>query len=155
MMLVEINQANFHDIIRFIHILISATLLVFAIWLIIRSSLGIIRHKDYTKLDKFLAYAFLISLYLQLLFGFLLFTKFGPLSGYDYLSGESGSRMASKRLWPIEHIVLMFFALLIATLGLILSSKSSVARDKHKKVLIYYVFSILIIAQSLCAIYLF
>jgi uncharacterized membrane protein YsdA (DUF1294 family) len=77
------------------------------------------------------------------------------MSGYDYLSGESGSRIASKRLWPIEHIVLMFFALLIATLGLILSSKSSVDRDKHKKVLIYYVFSILIIAQSLCAIYLF
>ena len=155
MILAEVNQSNIHDVIRFIHILISATFLLIACWLIIRSSTGIVKHRDYTGLDKFLAYAFLVSLYLQLLFGFLLFTRFGPMSGYDYLGAESGSRLASKRLWPIEHIVLMFFALLIATLGLILSNKSNVAKDKHKKVLIYYVISILIIAQSLCAIYLF
>ena len=151
----EVNQSSLHDVIRFIHILISATFMLFAIWLIIRSSTGIVKHRDYTKLDRFLAYAFLVSLYLQLFFGFLLFTKFGPMSGYDYLGAESGSRIASKRLWPIEHIVLMFFALLIATLGLIFSNKAVLARDKHKKVLIYYVFAILIIAQSLCAIYLF
>ena len=155
MIQIDVHQSNLHDIIRFIHILISATFMLFAIWLIIRSSTGIIKHRDYTKLDKFLAYAFLVSLYLQLFFGFLLFTKFGPMSGYDYLGAESGSRLVSKRLWPIEHIVMMFFALLIATLGLILSNKAVVARDKHKKVLIYYVFAILIIAQSLGAIYLF
>jgi len=155
MMPVNIQQSNLHDIIRFIHILISATFMLFAIWLIIRSVIGIIKHWDYTKLDRFLAYAFLVTLYLQLFFGFLLFTKFGPMSGYDYLGAESGSRLASKRLWPIEHIVMMFFALLIATLGLILSNKAVIAKDKFKKVLIYYVFSILIIAQSLCAIYLF
>jgi heme A synthase len=155
MMPVDIHQSNLHDIIRLIHILISATFMLIAIWLIIRSSIGIVKHRDYTKLDRFLAYSFLVTLYIQLLFGFLLFTKFGPMSGYDYLGAESGSRLASKRLWPIEHIVMMFFALLIATLGLILSNKAVVARDKHKKVLIYYVFSIIIIAQSLCAIYLF
>ena len=151
----EVSQSHLHDTIRFIHILISATFLVFAIWLIILSSIGIAKQKTYTGLDKFLAYAFIVSLYFQLFFGFLLFARFGPMSGYDYLSGDSGSRIASKRLWPIEHIVMMFFALLIATLGLVLSSKANVAREKHKKILIYYVFAILIISQSLLAIYLF
>lgn len=154
-MIVDFNQTNVHELIKYTHILISAAFLVFAIWLITRSLIGIIKQKEYTKLDKYLSYAFIISLYLQLFFGILLFTKIGAMSGYDYLGGENGTRMVSKRLWPIEHIVLMFFALIIANLGLILSIKARVAREKHKKVLIYYVISILLIAQSLCAIYLF
>ena len=154
-MLTDINQSQLHDAIRFIHILTSATFLVFAVWLIIRSGIGLLRQKAYTRLDKFLAYGFIVTLYLQLILGVLLFTKFGPMSGYDYLSGESSTRIASKRLWPIEHIVLMFFALLIATLGLILTNKSTVAKEKHKKILTYYLIAILIIAQSLCTIFLF
>jgi heme A synthase len=155
MMPANINPANLHNLIKFIHVLISITFLIVAILLIVRSSIGIVMEKAYTKPDKILAYAFIVTLYLQLFFGFVLFANFGPLSGSDYLSGDSGVRLASKRLWPIQHIVLMFFALLIATLGLILSSKSNSAKEKHKKVLIYFVISILIIAQSICAIYLF
>jgi hypothetical protein len=128
MLLIDINQSQLHDAIRFIHILTSATFLVFAVWLIIRSAIGLVRQKAYTRLDKFLAYGFIISLYLQLFLGLLLFTKFGPMSGYDYLNGESGTRIVSKRLWPIEHIVLMFFALLIATLGLILTNKKNIKK---------------------------
>lgn len=154
-MIVVSNPLNVHDLIKFIHIFISIAFLVFAIWLITRSIIGIIKQREYTRLDKFLSYAFIITLYLQLFFGILLFTNLGSISGYDYLGGDSGTRIVSKRLWPIEHIVLMFFALLIANLGLILSIKSRVAKEKYKKVLIYYVISILLIAQSLCAIYLF
>lgn len=154
-MIIDFNQVNLHELIKYTHIFISAAFLVFAIWLITRSLIGIIKQREYTRLDKFLSYAFIVSLYLQLFFGILLFTKIGAMSGYDYLSGETGTRMVSKRLWPIEHIVLMFFALIIANLGLILSVKARVSREKHKKVLIYYVISILLIAQSLCAIYLF
>ena len=154
-MVIAFNQVDLHELIKYTHILISLAFLVFAIWLIIRSLIGVIKQKEYTRLDKFLSYAFIASLYLQLFFGILLFTKIGAMTGYDYLGGETSTRMVSKRLWPIEHIVLMFFALIIANLGLILSIKTRVAREKHKKVLIYYVISILLIAQSLCAIYLF
>jgi hypothetical protein len=63
--------------------------------------------------------------------------------------------MVSKRLWPIEHIVLMLFALFIANLGLIISLKSSVDRDKHQKILIYYLISLFMIALSLSINYLF
>jgi hypothetical protein len=57
--------------------------------------------------------------------------------------------MVSKRLWPIEHIVLMLFALFIANLGLIISIKSNVDKDKHQKILIYYLISLFMIAMSL------
>jgi ammonia channel protein AmtB len=155
MMLVAINPSAAHTLIRYIHIFISITFLLFSVWTITRSVIGLVKHKQYTGFDKFLSYGFIIALYAQLIFGLLLFTNFGPLSGNDLLGADSGARTASKRLWPIEHIVMMFFALLIATLGLILISKTEVSREKFKKGLIYFVISILIIAQSLCAIYLF
>ena len=154
MLPVDLKSSDIHDLLKFTHILISLAFLVFAVCLITRSIIGIRKRKEYLGPDRFLAYATLITLYLQLIFGFFLFANYGPMSGYDYLGGES-SRIASKRLWPIEHIVLMFFALLIATLGLILANNSKIAIEKHKKVLIYYVIAILIIAQSLCAVYLF
>ena len=154
-MSVDINQANIHELIKVMHIIISAAFLVFAVWLITRSIIGIIKKKEYMGLDKFLSYSFIISLYLQLFFGVLLFSNLGSISGYDSIIGDSSASLVSNRLWPIEHVVLMLFALLIASLGLILSIKSNVAKEKHKKVLVYYVIAILLIAQSLFAIYLF
>ena len=64
---------------------------------------------------------------------------------------EGALKLASKRFWPIEHIVLMLFALLIANLGLIFSSQSTLDKEKHKKVLIYYMIALIMIAVSLGA----
>jgi hypothetical protein len=106
---------------------------------------------SYTVPDKYLAYGFIINLYLQLIFGLILFTK--PDSGVDnYSSVEGGIKMAANRFWPIEHIVLMLFALLIANLGLIFSSQTSISRNKHWKILIYYTIALCMIAVSLIAL---
>jgi hypothetical protein len=154
-MIVETIQANGHEVIKIVHITISIAFLIFAILVITRSAWGFIKHKEYSRFDRFLSYAFIISLYLQVFLGIILFSNLGIMSGYDYLGGDSSVKMVTKRLWPIEHIVMMIFAIMIATLGLILSIKARVAKDKHKKVLIYFMISILLVAQSLAAIYLF
>ena len=88
------------------------------------------------RLDKVLAYLFIIGLYLQLLFGVILFSNLSLSMGYDYQSADGSMVVVSKRLWPVEHIVLMLFALFIANLGLIFSSKSNIDTIKHKKILL-------------------
>ncbi len=135
--------------IKTIHYVVSFSFLVFALWLTVRSVRGIVASKEYIKLDKFLAYAFIISLYLQLIFGLILFTNLGSPEGYEYLGTEG----VEKRLWPVEHIVLMLFALFIANLGLISSHQSKQSKAKHRKVLIFYLISVSIIAYSLLSIY--
>lgn len=154
-MILQLNIISGYQIFKFAHSIISFTFLVIAIWLIIRSSIGVIKTKPYTKFDKFLSYGFIINLYLQLIFGIILFTNIRSSAGYDYLSADGTLKMVSKRHWPVEHIVLMLFALFIANLGLILSNKAKADKDKHRKVLIYYLTSIILIAVSLGAIYLF
>ena len=147
-------QKGFY-IIKLVHYIISIAFLVIAFVLIYRSIFGLVKKWKYTLLDKILSSAFIINLYLQLIFGLILFSNLGSSLGYDYVSADGGVKVVSKRFWPIEHIVLMIFALLIANLGFIFSSKSQESRAKYKRVLIYYCLAILMIAYSLSSIYLF
>ncbi|WP_340114407.1 hypothetical protein [Maribellus mangrovi] len=140
--------------VKIAHYVVSLCFLVFAVLLIFRSVTGLIKKREFGKLDKFLSYAFIVNLYLQLIFGIVLFTNMNPTSGLNYPGDKSHVDMLSKRLWPIEHIVLMLFALFIANLGLISSLKSRNSSAKYRKVLIYYVLSIVLIAYSLISIYL-
>jgi heme A synthase len=140
--------------VKIVHYVVSICFLVFAVLLIFRSITGLIKKREFGKLDKFLSYAFIVNLYLQLIFGIVLFANLNPTSGLSYPGDSSNVEMLSKRLWPIEHIVLMLFALFIANLGLISSLKSKSSSSKYRKVLIYYVLSIVLIAYSLISIYL-
>jgi hypothetical protein len=141
---------SFH-LMKSIHTIISLTFSVIAIWLMFRSILGVIKGNSYFRLDKLLSYGFIITLYLQLIFGLILFANPTPVEGKNYAGVEGALELASKRFWPIEHIVLMLFALLIANLGLIFSSQSPLDKEKHKMVLIYYVIALVMIAISLSA----
>ena len=143
------------SIFKLIHTFISATFLVIAVWLFIRSFQGVLKSKPYRKLDKYLSFGFIASLYLQLVFGLILFSNLGSTMGYNYLSADSSVKIVSKRLWPVEHIVLMLFALLIANLGLIISLSTKSDRRKYMNTIIYYSISLALIIFSLAAIYLF
>lgn len=152
---VQMETNTLHQLILWLHYLVSTSFLVSAVWLVIRSVRGITRQLPYTTLDKWLAYFFIINLYLQLLFGFILFTNLSSPIGYEYQSADGSLVNPNKRLWPFEHIVLMLFALFIANLGLIFSGKSTDANQKHRKILLYYAVSMILIAISLASIYFF
>ncbi len=140
-----------YEWIKSVHTVISMAFLIVAVWLLVRSVKGIRKNNSYTRLDKFLSYAFIINLYLQLVFGLILFSNQGAVDP-DYSNAEHALKLASNRFWPIEHIVLMLFALFIANLGLIFSNQSLTSKEKHRKILIYYTSAIIMIAISLSAI---
>ena len=146
---ISLTVLNSISLIKGFHTIISITFSVIAVWLLIRSVRGIIKGKPYIALDKYLSYGFIITLYLQLIFGLILFANPDSGGGNNYAGVEGALKMASKRFWPIEHIVLMLFALLIANLGLLFSSQSHLDKEKHKKILTYYVIALIMIAVSL------
>ena len=151
-MILNLEIVDSYSIIKHVHTVISGAFLIFAIWLIIRSVQGIIKNRAYTGLDKFISYGFIINLYLQLVFGLILFSNHNSSVDDNFSNAEGALKMASNRFWPIEHIVLMLFALFIANLGLILTNQSQSDKEKHRKILTYYVVAILMIAISLIAI---
>jgi len=100
-----------------------------------------------------LSYAFIVNLYLQLIFGFILVISPAVVTVQEIASQDT-IKLAAKRFWPVEHIVLMLFALFIANLGLIFSSSAQIDKEKHRKVVVYYAFSVVLIALSLGSTYL-
>jgi len=148
-MVINLVVLESSNIMKSLHTMISGSFAIIAIWLVTRSVRGIIKNHPYHALDKYLSYGFIITLYLQLIFGLILFANPGEVQGSPGV--QDAMKLASKRFWPIEHIVLMLFALLIANLGLLFSSQSRIDKDKHKKVLIYYMIALIMIAVSLGA----
>ena len=151
-MILTFEILDSYSLIKHVHTFISGAFLIIAVWLIIRSVRGIIKNHAYTKLDKYLSYGFIINLYLQLIFGLILFSNHNSTVDDNFSNAEGALKLASNRFWPIEHIVLMLFALFIANLGLILSNQSLSGKEKHKKILTYYVVALIMIAISLIAI---
>ena len=86
------------SIFKIAHILISITFLICAIWLFIRSFRGVFKEKPYYRIDKLLSFGFIITLYLQLIFGIILFSNLGSNTGYNYLSIDNTVKIVSKRL---------------------------------------------------------
>lgn len=140
---------NEHQLIKHVHTVISVMFLVVSMWLFYRSINGYLKNWDYSRLDKVLSYAFIVNLYLQLIFGFLLMISKASVPVPDMSGHDVTMRMASNRFWPIEHIVLMLFALFIANLGLIFSNNAQANREKFRKVLVYYAIAIILIVLSL------
>lgn len=138
---------------KIFHYATSLLFLVIAIWLLIRSYLGIVKNQTYKLIDKILSFAFIINMYLQLIIGLIMFSNINSLNSLSSNNAELVQNMASKRFWPVEHIVLMVFALFIANLGLLFSIKSEKDKMKFKRILTYYSLSILLIAISLFGIY--
>jgi len=138
-----------HQIIKMVHTLISITFLVVAIWLFYRSIRGFYQNWTYGRLDKFLSYAFIVNLYLQLVFGFFLMISPAIVPGQEIVSQDITMKLATRRFWPMEHIVLMLFALFIANLGLIFSNSAQSSKEKYRKVTVYYVLAVVLIILSL------
>lgn len=148
----NLNAIITSDIVKIIHDIVSVSFLLLAVTLIFRSVRGIKNHLPYTKTDKYVAVAFIVALYLQLILGVIMFTNLGAGFDFQYIPDE-GNNLVAKRLWPVEHIVLMLFALFIANLGLISSFLTEKSLSRFKKVLIYYSIAVVLIAISLISIY--
>ena len=138
-----------HQIIKTIHTLISMTFLIVAIWLFYRAIRGFLKNLAYTSLDKFLSYAFIVNLYLQLIFGFFLMVSPASFPGQELVNQDITMKLATRRFWPMEHIVLMLFALFIANLGLIFSNSAQANKEKYRKVIVYYAIAVVLIMLSL------
>ena len=154
-MLIDIAPTEGFSVIKLVHTAVSLTFLVITVWLFTRSFKGYFKGKPFLRTDKLLSFGFIISLYTQLIFGLILFSNLGSGVGYNYWGIADSVKVVSKRLWPVEHIVLMLFALFIANLGLIISVNTKSDKNKHKNILVYYSIALGLIIFSLSAIYLF
>jgi hypothetical protein len=143
-----------HTILINIHIFANMVFALIAITLCTKSLKGYVNHQSYVKTLHYLEYGFLGFLYFGLLLGIILYFFYHQAYDITQINLQELQREHTSRFWAIEHFSVMFFALMIAQIGKIFTSKPIPDRDKFKYVLFYYGIATTIIFISM-SIYLY
>lgn len=121
-----------------IHSLLRWLIVIFLLIATVKSLMGWLGKKEYTKADNLTSLFLLIFTHTQLLIGLFVYMITGRIgAGIDMAK-------ADQRFWTVEHGAMMILAIVLITLGRILSKKvSGVA--KHKRGTIFFGIAILLV----------
>ena len=120
------------------HVWTSALFLLVSLVLSFLVVKGFFKNKKYTRTIIYLENAFIILLYLGLVLGFILYFFMEPANKYEIHSMEQVNHILSLRFWSVEHFSVMLFALILAQIGKVFTSKSIGDHAKFRYALIYY-----------------
>ena len=132
-----------------IHIIISVFLIFLALYIVVRSLIGILKQLPFSNFqDIQLPIVAVVLLYLELILGLLLYGIY--ISKLESLvTQENANAYFSARFWAIEHAILMLFAIIFGHLGLVYAKNLSDNNQKFKKNLLYFGLSFVLISISI------
>ena len=120
------------------HVWTSALFLLVSLVLSFLVVKGFFKNKKYTRTIIYLENAFIILLYLGLVLGFILYFFMEPANKYEIHSMAQVNHILSLRFWSVEHFSVMLFALILAQIGKVFTSKSINDHAKFRYAMIYY-----------------
>lgn len=127
-----------------LHSFLRYIVVILLIYAIVKSLMGWLYKKPFTKLDGKVGLFLMISCHVQLLIGLALY-GISPLIR-SYLKDFAGSMHNEvERFWVMEHGVGMIIAIALVTIGRIVSKKKTDDNAKHRISFIYYFIAFLII----------
>lgn len=140
---------NLHSILVKIHVWSSAIFTIVALLLVLFAIRGLIFRNDYKKYNTRLEYIYIGLLYLGLVLGITLYFFVDPNEDVSKIPIEVLQKRHSTEFWAIEHFSVMIFALLIAQIGKLFTSKAITSKDKFKYALFYYGIATCIVLGSM------
>ncbi len=123
-----------------LHSLNRFVLLALMLLVLYRSLMGWLNKSPFEKTDDKLSLFLFISTHTQLLLGIILYF----ISPVVIFSGTS-MKDSVARYWLVEHITGMLIAIVLISLGRILSKKLSDSTAKHKRMFIYNIVALIVI----------
>lgn len=131
-----------------LHIITSSVFIVVAIAITARSIAGWSKNLNYSKTDKYLRNLFMVLLYLTLVHGIIMYFFIDPASKSSVVIQHAIKR-ASLRFWVVEHFYFMTFALIMAQIGGIFISKTTIDKNRFAYASFYYGIATLITIISM------
>jgi len=123
-----------------LHSLNRFVLLILLLVVIGKSLMGWLNKSPFEKADDKVSLFLFISTHTQLLLGLILY-----FFGSAVVFSGASMKEAVARYWLVEHISGMLIAIMLITLGRVLSKKLSDSSSKHKRMFIYNIAALVII----------
>ena len=124
-------------------------LVVFAaIWLLIRTYMGLFSKGDWTETEGKAMRFFVIFLDIQLLLGLILYFV-SPLT--QAAMGNFGAAMGddSLRFFAVEHSFMMIVAVILAHIGSVMVKRAAESRSKYIRAAIWFTITALVIVVAI------
>lgn len=127
-----------------LHSYLRYFILILLVIVIVIALVGLISKKPYTRRDGKVGLFLFVCTHTQFLVGIVLYFV-SPLVQF---SGTAMKDPAS-RYWLVEHNTAMIIAIVLITLARTTSKKMPVDQDKHKRMLIFNLLALIIIAVAI------
>ncbi len=138
-----------YSIILVSHIIISIVLICLTLYIVGRSCAGMFKKVLFSQFHDIKLPIFTVSLlYLELILGLLLYALYISRLG-NLITQENGYEYFAARFWAIEHVILMFFAIIFGHLGLVYAKNLTLDTQKFKKIFLYFGLSMVLIIISI------
>ncbi len=128
------------------HSLLRYFVLILLILVVVKSLLGWISQKPFTKTDNQLSLWLLIFTHTQFLIGLALYL----MSDVVKFGAETMSN-SQYRYWTVEHSVMMILAIVLITVARITHKKLPADPAKHKRLFILNTIALIIIVVAILA----
>lgn len=123
-----------------LHSLNRFVLLILLVVAIVKSLMGWLNKSPFEKSDDKLSLFLFISTHTQLLLGLILY-----FFGSAVIFSGASMKDTVARYWLVEHSTGMLIAIVLISLGRILSKKLSDSTAKHKRMFVYNITALIII----------
>ena len=120
-----------------LHVITSSVFLLVAIAVTSRSIVGWSKNLKYTKTDRYIAYLFMVLLYLTLVHGIIMYFFIDP-SSKSAMDIHHAIKQAALRFWLVEHFYFMTFALILSQIGGIFIHKTTIDKNRFAYASFYY-----------------
>jgi hypothetical protein len=122
---------------------------ILAVAATVQAFIGWFGKKEWTALDNRLGVLFSSSMDVQLLLGLLLYFFLSPITGAAFKNLGAAMSNSELRFFAVEHVTVMFAAVVLAHVGRTLSKKAAGAAAKHRLVAIFFGLAILAIVSAI------
>lgn len=131
-----------------LHSALRYVVLALLIITIAKAFIGWFGKKDYTTGDNKLSLFTFISAHTQLLIGLILY-GISPVVKSGMADMAAAMKDPIMRFWTVEHALSMVVAIIIITLGRIMSKKGTTDAAKHRRIAIYYLLALILIFSAI------
>ena len=110
--------------------------MILAVFLLVRSLVGLLGNAEYKSMDKTLAKTFFWALNIQLILGVALYAGISPLAQNAFSDMGSAMSNSAVRFFIAEHFVMALLAIGAGHFGISRAGKASEDKKKHLFMLI-------------------
>jgi hypothetical protein len=138
-----------YSIVLTLHSILRWLIVLAALFAIIRAITGLSFRRGWMQMDDRAGFWYTMFLDIQVLLGILLYFFLSPTTTIALQNFATAMSNATSRFFSVEHVAGMIIAVVLAHVGRALSRKAPTARQKHRRALIWYSLSILVVLASI------